>query len=86
MIDEIREESVKCEVCGVGTRRSQQIRYSLLLGDRLVVVENVPAEVCDHCGETTLSPDTVDSLQQTVWQSRQPVKVLEAPVYEFAAP
>jgi YgiT-type zinc finger domain-containing protein len=74
---------MKCEVCGMGERQEQLIRYSLLLEDKLVVVEQVPASVCDHCGETTLTPEVVERLQQMVWQSRPPVKVLETPVYEF---
>jgi YgiT-type zinc finger domain-containing protein len=48
---------MKCEVCGTGERREKLIRYSLDMEDRLVVVEHVPASVCDHCGETTLSPE-----------------------------
>ena len=72
-----------CEVCGIGQRQPQQVAYSLRVADRLVVVEHVPASVCDHCGETSFSPDTVERLQDTIWQSRRPVRVLETPVYEF---
>jgi len=75
---------MKCEVCGTGERREKLIRYSLDMEDRLVVVEHVPASVCDHCGETTLSPEVVERLQHTIWQPRPPVRVLETPVYEFA--
>ena len=75
---------MKCEVCGVGERRERLIRYSLALEDRFVVVEHVPAAVCDHCGETTLEPGVVERLQETVWASRSPVRTLETPVYEFA--
>jgi len=49
-----------------------------------VVVEHVPAAVCDHCGETTLDPGVVERLQETFWASRSPVRTLETPVYEFA--
>ena len=74
-----------CEVCGVGERRDQLIRYSLSIGDGLVVIDHVPATVCDHCGETSLRPDIVDSLQRTIWQRRAPTPVIETPVYEFAS-
>jgi YgiT-type zinc finger domain-containing protein len=74
---------MKCEVCGIGVRKSQLISYKLLLEDKLVVVEHVPADVCNHCGEITLTPETVERLQQTVWQSRLPIRMLETPVYEF---
>lgn len=75
---------MKCEVCGIGERQEKLVRYSLLLEDKLVIIEQVPASVCGYCGETTLTPDVVERLQQMVWQSRPPVKMLETPVYEFA--
>ena len=74
-----------CEVCGVGTRRDQLIRYSLSIGEGLIVIDHVPAIVCDHCGEISLRPEVVDSLQRTIWQKRPPARVIETPVYEFAS-
>jgi HTH-type transcriptional regulator/antitoxin MqsA len=74
---------MKCEVCGIGERRNELIRYSLTLDDKLVVVDCVPASVCSVCGETTLAPEVVERLQQTIWESRTPVRVLETPVYKF---
>ncbi len=74
---------MKCEVCGRGERRDKRIRYSLPLGDKLLVVENVPAIVCDRCGEITLSPAVTERLRQTVWESRRPARVIETEVYEF---
>jgi HTH-type transcriptional regulator/antitoxin MqsA len=79
-----QEAEMKCEVCGIGERQDTQIDYSLLLDDKFVVVEHVPAAVCDRCGETSLTPDVVARLQQTLWRSHAPVKTLETPVYEFA--
>lgn len=75
---------MKCEVCHTGERQEQLIRYSLCIDEKLVVVEHVPAEVCDQCGETTLQPDVVRRLQKTISQPGTPVRVLETPVYEFA--
>lgn len=75
---------MKCDVCGVGERQEKLIRYNLQMEEKLIVVEHVPASVCDHCGETTLAPDIVGRLQNMIWQSRTPVKILETPVYEFA--
>lgn len=61
---------MSCDVCAVGERHPQLIRYSLSMADRLILVDHVPAVVCDRCGEVTLSPDVVERLQQTVWQTR----------------
>ena len=75
---------MSCDVCTAGQRRPQPIRYTLATADRLVLVEHVPAEVCDRCGEVTLSPIVVERLQQTVWQHEPPARFIETPVYEFA--
>ncbi len=74
---------MRCEVCVVGERHSKLVRYSISVNDKLVVVEHVPATVCDRCGETSFTPDVVERLQQTSLLSRTPVRVLETPVYEF---
>ena len=73
-----------CEVCGAGRRQEQLIRYTLTLEDRVVVVDHVPASVCDHCVETTLKPEVVERLQNMVWSDQAPVRRLEASVYEYA--
>ena len=75
---------MSCDVCTAGERRPRLIRYSLSMADRLILVDHVPAEVCDRCGEVTLSPDVVERLQQTVWQREPPARFVETPVYEFA--
>jgi hypothetical protein len=49
-----------------------------------MVVENVPARVCVETGEQLFSPETVERLQQMVWEQRKPARVIEVPVYEFA--
>jgi HTH-type transcriptional regulator / antitoxin MqsA len=73
-----------CDVCGRAERQGRLIRYSYSQGDRLIVVDHVPAEVCPNCGEVSLQPDVVQRLQETVWQQRAPVRVIETPVYEFS--
>ena len=75
---------MNCDVCAIGERGAKLIRYNLPTADGLILVDHVPAEVCDRCGEVTLSPDVVERLQRTVWQRQPPTRVIETPVYEFA--
>ncbi len=63
----------------------QTVTYILEAGGKLIVVENVPARVSPETGEQVFSPETVARLQQTAWGNRAPTKVLETPVFEFAA-
>lgn len=75
---------MKCEVCGTGEREDKLIRYSLSIRERFVVVEHVPAMVCNRCGETTLTPEIVERLQRTISTTRTPDRTIETPVYDFA--
>ena len=75
---------MKCDVCG-SLMSEQMVTYTIQMDDKLVVVEHVPAKVCDQCGEWLYSPDTVERLQKTVWDQRSPSRVLQTPVFDFAA-
>jgi len=58
--------------------------YSLMLGGKVYIVENVPARVCKETGEQCFSPETVEPLQAIIKGGRKPVRVVEAPVFEYA--
>ena len=44
---------MKCDVCG-SSMREQSVTYTIQMDDKLVVVEHVPAKVCDQCGGTAV--------------------------------
>jgi hypothetical protein len=63
----------------------ERVTYTLQVGDRFFVVENVPARVSQRTGERFFSPATVERIQAIVWGQSTPVRVLETPVFQFAA-
>ena len=63
----------------------RRVTYTLLKGDTLYVVENVPARVNVDTGEQYFAPETVEQLQRIIWEQPEPVRVIEAPVFKFAA-
>lgn len=67
------------------TMVEKKATYILELGDKIVVVENVPARVCVETGERFFSPETVERLQQTIWEQKEPNRIIETPVFEFAS-
>ena len=81
----MEKTAMKCDVCVVGERREELIRYHVELDGKLVVVENVPALVCDRCGDISIAPQVASAVQRTVWGAKPPVRAIEIPVYEFAA-
>ena len=67
------------------TMKEAKVTYTLEMDDKFIIVENVPARVCEETGEQFFAPETVERLQQTVWGHKSPKRTIETPVYEFAA-
>ena len=61
----------------------QKVTYTLEVDGRFVIVENVPARVSERTGERFFSPETVESLQRIVWETRTPTRVIQTSVFEF---
>jgi YgiT-type zinc finger domain-containing protein len=56
-------------LCGVG-RVPGRVSYSADVGGTVVVVRNVPATVCDRCGEHWFDHATVGHLERIVSEAR----------------
>jgi YgiT-type zinc finger domain-containing protein len=66
------------------TMVEQKVTYTLVMEDKFFIIENVPARVCLETGERFFSPETVERLQQTIWGQKEPIRMVETPVFEFA--
>lgn len=63
----------------------ERVTYTLEINGELIVIENVPARVSVQTGERLFSPQVVERIQKIVWEKREPNRVMEIPVYEYAA-
>lgn len=70
----------QCPLCG-GTRRAGKTIYSVDFGFGVVVVRNVPAQVCVQCGEEWIGAETSRHLEQVVEDARK--KRLQVEVVAF---
>lgn len=61
----------------------RRVRYKIDLGDRLVVIEDVPARVCEQTGDQFFSPETAERIWQIVNGGERPARVMQADVYDF---
>jgi hypothetical protein len=64
---------------------SQMVTYSLELDGRFILIENVPARVNVETGERYFAPETVERLQQIIWEKQTPSRMVETPVFEFSS-
>ena len=51
---------------------------------KFYIIEHVPARVCQETGEQFFSPQTVERIQALIKGGKNPDRVVETPVYEYA--
>ena len=71
----------KCSACNSQTT-AKKITYTQWFNGELIVVENVPADVCQNCGEEYFSPATVDKIQKVI-ESHHVSKTIKVPVFQL---
>lgn len=73
-----------CSVQGCpGEYEPQKVVHTVRHRGEILVIENVPAEVCTVCVDVLFTPETLRRIEQIIRERRQPA-VRHAPVYQFA--
>jgi len=57
---------MKCIVCKKGSTQPGTATVSIDKGATIVVIRNVPAEICSNCGEEYISADTMMKVEKLV--------------------
>ena len=73
-----------CPVCHRPMTEAR-VRHVATWQEEVVVFENVPVEVCDHCGETLLAGWVVDKLNSLLWSMTPAPRTIQVPVYDLSA-
>ena len=58
-----------CPTCRIGRLNRRTMAYIDWHGKNLLIVDRMPVQVCDVCGERNYDADAVESLQQLLWSS-----------------
>ncbi len=61
-----------CPTCRVGQMREAHATYTQWYEGELIVVPNVPAQVCDYCDEVHYHPVVLERLNQLLWAEMKP--------------
>jgi YgiT-type zinc finger domain-containing protein len=73
-----------CHVCGATAARDEFVSEMFTIDGRRVLVEHIPAEVCERCGEATFSRATTEKVRRLVHGEGRPVGTVPMDVYEMA--
>jgi HTH-type transcriptional regulator/antitoxin MqsA len=75
---------MKCLVCH-HDMIERHVTLDLRYGGELVVIEEVPAIVCENCGEQVFTPDVTRQVQALAQQRQKAAKTIVVPVFSLAA-
>lgn len=78
-----------CTACAGGVLARQNVKTAFWEGERLVVVDGIPALVCQRCGEQYYEDDTamkLDLMRGGGFSAAKAVRSITVPVFVFEAP
>ena len=73
-----------CHVCGGTKARNEAVSEVLTIDARRVLVEQIPAQVCERCGEATFSRDTTERIRRLVHGEGTPIRTDPLEVFALA--
>ena len=76
---------MKCLVCH-HDMVERKVTLDLRIGEELVIIEEVPATVCENCGEQVFTPEVTRQVQAVAQERREKTRTILVPVFSFEAP
>ena len=73
----------KCHVCGGTAAKSEFVSEVFTIDDRRVLVEHIPAQVCERCGDAIFSRETTEKIRRLVHDAR-PARTVPLDVFALA--
>ena len=75
---------MKCSILGCpGEYEPTLVHHTVRHSGRVIVIDHVPAEQCEVCGDVLLDPKTVRRIEELLSALPEPQQT--APVYEYAS-
>ena len=72
-----------CHVCGNTAAKPEFVSEVFTIEGRRVLVEHIPAQVCERCGEAVFSRETTEPIRKMVHGAR-PAKTVPLDVFAMA--
>jgi YgiT-type zinc finger domain-containing protein len=64
--------------------REELVNEVFLIDGNLILVENIPANICIHCGEATFSRETTEKIRRMVHGEAEPTKSIQVDVFAYS--
>ena len=73
---------MRCSIEGCpGEYEQREVVHTIHQGDRIIVIDHVPAEVCTICGDVLFTPETVRKIEAIRRTTAPPTRTV--PLYDF---
>ena len=73
---------MKCSIAGCpGECEQREVVHTVRQGDRIIVIDRVPTEVCSVCGDVLFTPETVRKIELLRHTATPPTCTV--PLYDF---
>ncbi|MBI3268147.1 MAG: YgiT-type zinc finger protein [Planctomycetes bacterium] len=76
---------MNCEVCGSVSFHAGTVGETFLAAGKMILVEGIPATICDRCSSPSFSAVVAEQLRKLVHGPHTVVRVVEAEVLDFHA-
>jgi YgiT-type zinc finger domain-containing protein len=73
----------RCDVCGNTLFRKESVDEVFQVEKQLVMVDHVPALVCERCGEKNFDRETVEWVRRAIHEEHPPSRKIVLEVLEF---
>jgi YgiT-type zinc finger domain-containing protein len=73
-----------CHVCGSHEAEKKLVSETFTVNGETVLVDHIPAKVCEQCGEIIFDIDTAEHVRLMLRDTSHPSRRITIPVFEFA--
>jgi HTH-type transcriptional regulator/antitoxin MqsA len=72
-----------CHVCGSTRARENFVDEVFRIDHKHILVEQIPAQVCENCGEMIFSRKTTEKIRQMIHGKAKPMKSVSMDVFSY---
>lgn len=73
----------KYHVCGSEESHQELVNEIFQINGRFYLVEQIPATVCDRCGEEIFSRETTERIRMMLHGDAKPIKSISVDVFSY---